>query len=129
MNTSSNYKANKLFSDYLNEISSDDQSETFLKEEGIDTTQLLSRGLRKIRQIKMNLAAEQTEQKYQSMKASASQKAKDYVQNLLADSAFSLEKFLKTEKLTVAYKNFENMTEDEVREFLERHFMLKFGKE
>ena len=129
MASEDNLKANKLFTEYLNEISSDQGSEKFLREEGIDTNQLLNEGLRKIKQIQMNIASEKTEQEYQTMKANLYQKAKDQVERLLADASFSLETFIKGENINVAYRNFENMTKEEIREFLERHFLLKFNKD
>jgi len=129
MASEDNLKANKLFAEYLNEISSDQGSEEFLKEEGIDTNQLLNEGLRKIKQIQMNIASEKTEHEYQTMKSSLYQKAKDQVEKLLADASFSLQSFIKEESINVAYRNFEDMTKEEIREFLERHYLLKFDKE
>lgn len=122
-------KANKLFREYLNEISSDQGSDEFLKAEGIDTEQLLNEGLRKIKQTQMNIASEKTEREYQAMKASVLQRAKDQVEKLLADASFSLESFIRSENIKVAYRNFENMTKEEIKEFLERHYLLKFDKE
>lgn len=129
MASEDNLKARKLFTEYLNEISSDQGSEEFLREEGIDTNQLLNEGLRKIKQIQMNITAEKTEQEYQAMKSSLYQKAKDQVEKLLSDASFSLQSFIKEESINVAYRNFEDMTKEEIREFLERHFLLKFNKD
>lgn len=129
MASEDNIKANKLFAEYLNEISSDQGSEEFLRAEGIDTDQLLSEGLRKIKQIQMNIASEKTEREYQAMKANVFQRAKDQVEKLLSDASFSLENFIKSENIQVAYRNFENMTKEEIKEFLERHYLLKFDKE
>lgn len=129
MASEDNIKANKLFAEYLNEISSDQGSEEFLRAEEIDTDQLLSEGLRKIKQIQMNIASEKTEREYQAMKANVFQRAKDQVEKLLSDASFSLENFIKSENIQVAYRNFENMTKEEIKEFLERHYLLKFDKE
>ncbi len=129
MGTSDGIKASKLFTEYLKEISSDEESAAFLNEEGVDTKQLLSKALKKIKIVQMNMSAEATERKFQAMKTNSAQRAKDQVRRLLADSTFNLESFIKREKLQVAYRNFENMTQSEIIEFLERHYMLKIEKE
>lgn len=129
MDSEDNVKANKLFAEYLNAISSDEGSEEFLRSEGIDTDLLVNEGLRKIKQIQMNIASERTESEYHSMKARVFQRARDQVEKLLADTSFSLENFIKSENINVAYRNFENMTKEEIQEFLERHYLLKFDKE
>lgn len=129
MSTDKNIGFNKLFDEYLCEISSNEGSDAFLREHGLDPDRLVTEGLRKIKQIQMNIAAEGTEAQYQQMKSEVLQKAKAEVQKLLADASFSLQSFIKTQNINLSYKNFEEMTPDEVREFLERHFMLKFDNE
>lgn len=119
----------KLYIEYLNSISSDEESDAFLREQGLDPDKLVIDGLKKIRQMKMNIAAEETERKYQSMKSNSMDKAKKYVDGILADASFNLQAFIKANSITVSFRNFEEIDEDEVRQFLERHFMLKFEKE
>lgn len=119
-----NKQDKSLYDVYLDAISSSDHSHDFLKEHGIDPDALVSEGLRRIKQIQMNIAAERTEAEYQRSKVSVIDKARAEVAKLLSDTSFNLHDFLRSRNLTVSYKNFDEMTPDEVKEVLERHFIL-----
>lgn len=129
MNNGGNIGLNKLFVEHLNEISSDAESEKFLREKGLDPDKLVADTQRKLRQIQMNIAAENTEKKYQEMRAAVWIKAAAQVDKLLSDASFNLANFIKANSVNVAYRNFDNMSKDEIREFLERHFLLKYEKD
>lgn len=129
MNDGGNTGLNKLFVEHLDEISSDDGAEQFLRENGVDPDKLIADTQRKLRQIQMNIAAENTERQYQEMRAAVSVKAAAEVATLLSDASFNLANFIKANSVNVAYRNFDNMSKEEVKEFLERHFLLKFEKE
>lgn len=122
-------KAEELFEKYLDFISSPEESESFLREEGLDPDQLVNEGIRKAKLVQMQLAAQKTERKYQELKSSLLDRAKQEVDRLLADVSFNLETFIKNENLNLAFKNFERLTPSEIKEFLERHFLLKFENE
>lgn len=122
-------KLNKLYAEYLETISSDEHSEDFLREEGFDPEELFREGVKHIKKVRMKIASEQTEQVFQGIKISLLDQAKKQVDKLLAEANFSLEKFIKRENIVVAYKNFDKLTDSEVREFLERHYLLKLKDE
>jgi hypothetical protein len=77
----------------------------------------------------MQIASEKTEAKYLEMRANLLQKVKNEVDKILGEFGFNLESFVKRENINLAYRNFENMNEGEIREFLERHFLLKYEDE
>lgn len=120
---------NKLFKTYLDEVSSDENSDMFLREEGLDPDKLVEDGLRKIKQIKMNIAAEQTQGNFLTLQAALLAKAKAEAERLMTDVTFNFQNFIKQHGINVAYRNFDELTKEEIKEFLERHLMLKFDKE
>lgn len=128
MNTEKN-NAEELFEKYLDFISSPEESESFLREEGLDPDKLVNEGIRRAKQIQMQIAAQKTEKQFQETKSNLLVKAKQEVEKLLSDVSFNLEAFIKSENLNLAFKNFEKLTPHEVREFLERHYMLKLENE
>jgi hypothetical protein len=122
-------KVKKLFNEYLDAISSDEYSVEYLKEDGVDTDALIARGLKKIRLMEMELASQQTEIQYASLKSDLLARAIEKVNELLSSGTFKIEKFLREENLQVSYRNFDNMNETEIREFLKEHYLLKLGNE
>jgi len=122
-------KVDKLFDEYLNFVSSNEESESFLKENGFDPDELVNEGIKRARQIQMQLASQKTEKHYAELKASLLQRAKEHVEKLLSDVSFNLENFIKQENINMAFKNFEEQNEKEIRDILERHFLLKFENE
>jgi len=121
--------ADKLFFEYVDFVSSTEESDTFLKENGLDPEQLINEGIRKAKQVQMLLASQKTERTYKELKLTLLERAKQEVDRLFADVSFNIEDFLKQETLNVSFKNFEKLTHVEVREFLERHYLLKFEEE
>jgi len=122
-------KLDKFNDEYLHFISSDENSKDFLKEEGLDPELLADIAIGKVKIMQMKLASQATEKQYQNLKANLLQRAKEKVEELLNDVSFSLENFAKQENLNIAFKNFQKLSENEVRELLERHFLLKFENE
>ncbi len=129
MTTDNNDKIEKLFDEYAAFVSSAEESEGYLRENGYDPEQLVKEGIRRAKLIQLQLASKKTELEFAQLKASLLQKAKEHVDKLLSDVAFNLEEFLRKEKLNVSFKHFEDITPQETREFLERHFLLKLEKE
>ncbi len=129
MITDKDNKIEKLFDEYADFVSSDEESEAYLIENGYDPEQLVNEGIRRAKIIQLQLASKKTEQEFAQLKASLFQKAKDHVEKLLSNASFNLEEFLLHEKLNVAFKNFKDLTPLETREFLERHFLLKLERE
>lgn len=122
-------KVDKLFDEYLNFVSSNEESESFLKEKGFDPDELVNEGIKRARQIQMQLASQKTEKQYAELKANLLQRAKEQVEKLLSDVSFNLENFIKQENINMAFKNFEKQNEKEIRDILERHYLLKFENE
>lgn len=122
-------KSEKLLNEYLDFISSKEEARNFLIEEGLDPDELVNEGMRRAKLIQMQIASQKTEKEYAHIKSNLLQKAKDHVAKILNDTAFNLEAFITQENINLAFKNFEKMTPDETKEFLERHFLLKLENE
>ena len=100
-------------------------AKTFLLDEGINTEKLVSEGLKKIKRIQMLADASRTENE---MEAAVSMKveATAWVDNLLANINFSLPELVQKEELSMSFRNVENLSKDDIRNILIRHFTLKF---
>lgn len=122
-------KAERLLDEYLDFISSKEEARNFLIEEGLDPDELVKEGIRRAKLIQLQLASQKTENEYSEIKSTLLQKAKDHVATLLNDASFSLEAFIIRENINLAFKNFEKLTQQETKEFLEHHFLLKFENE
>ncbi|HYC87144.1 MAG TPA: hypothetical protein VEB86_18050 [Chryseosolibacter sp.] len=122
-------KVNKLFDEYLNEISSDESAEDYLKSEGLNPDDLVNDGIRKIKQFRMKMASAKTESSYSALALALTAKAKEEVQRIMDAASFDFGSFVKKEGITLAYRNFESMTKDEIRELLEKHILLKLQKQ
>lgn len=129
MNKDNDYKLNKLYAGYLEFISTGDESRTFLVEKGLDPDALANEAIKKAKLAQMRAASRKTQKQYQELRANFLQKAKSHVEKILNDASFNLEFFLKQENIRIAFKNFEKMDSSEVKEFLERHYLLKFEEE
>lgn len=120
-----NSKLGKLLFEYLEEISSDENSEAYLKEQGLDPDKLITESMRRIKQAKMKLASSSTQEEFALIQNNLLADVKAQVDKLLEDVAFNLAAFIKKESINVSYRNFEEMSKEEIREFLERHYLLK----
>jgi hypothetical protein len=126
-------KANQSKSDFVNlflstaenDSSSKEAAKEFLASEGINTDKLVSEGLKKIKKMQMLADASRTEQE---MRAAESVKAEAtaWVDNLLANINFSLTELVQKEELSMSFRNVENLSKDDIRNILIRHFTLKF---
>lgn len=129
MNKDKSDKLEKFYDEYLNFISSDEQSKAFLIEQGLNPDALADEAIRKAKLVQMQLASRKTEKQYLDLQASLMQKVKDEVEKLLSDVSFDLENFMKQENINLAFRNFEKLSKKEVKELLERHYLLKFENE
>jgi hypothetical protein len=126
-------KANQSKSDFVNlflstaenDSSSKEAAKNFLASEGVNTDKLVSEGLKKIKKMQMLADASRTEQE---MKVAESVKgeATAWVDNLLANINFSLTELVQKEELSMSFRNVENLSKDDIRNILIRHFILKF---
>lgn len=128
-----NKKTNQSKSDFVNlflsitenDSNSKDAAKAFLESEGVNTEKLLSEGLKKIKKMQMLVDAKKTENEMQAAESEKS-KAIDWVDNLLANINFSLPELVQKEQLLMSFRNVENLSQDDIRNILIRHFMLKF---
>lgn len=118
-------KLGKLLFEYLEDISSDENSEAYLKEQGVDPDQLVKESIRKIKQAKMKLASQSTQKEFALIQSNLLADVKVQVDRLLDDVAFNLAAFIKKENIKLSYRNFEEMSKEEIRQFLEQHYLLK----
>lgn len=115
----------KLFEEHLNDISSDENSDAYLRAEGLDPNSLVDDGLRKLKQFKMKMASAKTETTYTNLTASLMDKAREEVKRLMEMANFDFAGFVKREGVVGAFRNLDTLSKEEMREFLERHILLK----
>jgi len=126
-------KANQSKSDFVNlflsttenDSNSKEAAKAFLASEGVNTERLVSEGLKKIKKMQMLADANRTEKEMQAAE-SVKAKATEWVDNLLASINFSLPELVQTEQLSMSFRNVDNLSKDDIRNILIRHFTLKF---
>ena len=96
----------------------------YLTSEGFDPAKLVEKGMKQILRAKTAMVARHTERE-QLDSASARQEATTWVDELLRQN-FSLPDLVKTEELSLSFRNLETMDAEDIRETLIRHFTLKF---
>lgn len=100
-------------------------AKNYLTSEGLDPAKLTEKGMKQIMRAKTAMIARQTEQEQRSS-TSARQEAIAWVDELLKRQNFSLSDLVKTEELSLSFRNLETMDAEDIRETLIRHFTLKF---
>lgn len=126
-------KTNQSKSDFVNlflstaenDSSSKEAAKAFLASEGVNTERLVSEGLKRIKKMQMLADANRTEEEMQAAENVKSQ-ATAWVDNLLASVNFSLPELVQKEELSLSFRNVENLSKDDIRNILIRHFTLKF---
>ena len=126
-------KTNQSKSDFVNlflsaaenDSSSKEAAKAFLASEGVNTEKLVSEGLKKIKKMQMLADAKRTEDEMQAAE-SVKAEATEWVDNLLANINFSLPELVQTEQLSMSFRNVDNLSKDDIRNILIRHFTLKF---
>lgn len=108
-----------------NDSSSKEAAKTFLESEGVNTEKLVSEGLKKIKKMQMLADAKRTENEMKTAE-SVKSAAIEWVDNLLSDMNFSLPELVQKEELSMSFRNVENLSQDDIRNILIRHFTLKF---
>jgi hypothetical protein len=122
-------KVKKLFDEYLSDISASENSEAYLKSEGLDPDKLVNDGLRRVKQLKMKMASSRTETTFSVLTNTLMENAKEEARKLIDAVNFDFAAFVKKEGITVAYRNLENLSKEEIREFLEKHILLKLQQQ
>ncbi len=116
---------NLFLSTAENDSSSKEAAKAFLASEGVNTEKLVSEGLKKIKKMQMLADAKRTEDEMQAAE-SVKAEATEWVDNLLANINFSLPELVQTEQLSMSFRNVDNLSKDDIRNILIRHFTLKF---
>ena len=126
-------KTNQSKSDFVNlflstaenDSSSKEAAKAFLASEGVNTDKLISEGLKRVKKMQMLANASRTENEMLAAE-SVKSKAIEWVDNLLASINFSLPELVQKEELSMSFRNVENLSQDDIRNILIRHFTLKF---
>jgi hypothetical protein len=126
-------KTNQSKSDFVtlflstaeNDSNSKEAAKAFLASEGVNIERLVSEGLKRIKKMQMLADAKRTEEEMQVAESVKSQ-ATVWVDNLLANINFSLTELVQQEELSMSFRNVENLSKDDIRNILIRHFTLKF---
>ncbi|MBY0479098.1 MAG: hypothetical protein K2Q24_15730 [Chitinophagaceae bacterium] len=126
-------KTNQSKSDFVNlflstaenDSSSKEAAKEFLASEGVNTDKLISEGLKRVKKMQMLANASRTENEMQAAET-VKEEATLWVDNLLASINFSLRELVQKEELSVSFRNVENLSQDDIRNILIRHFTLKF---
>lgn len=126
-------KTNQTKSDFVNlflstaenDSSSKEAAKAFLVSEGVNTDKLISEGLKRVKKMQMLANASRTENEMQAAE-SVKEEATSWVDNLLASINFSLPELVQKEELSMSFRNVENLSQDDIRNILIRHFTLKF---
>jgi len=125
-------KTNQSKSDFVNlflstaenDSSSKEAAKSFLVSEGVNTEKLVSEGLKKIKKMQMLADAKRTENEMQDAE-SVKSAATEWVDKLLGSINFSLPELVQKEELSMSFRNVENLSKDDIRNILIRHFILK----
>ncbi|MBE7170516.1 MAG: hypothetical protein INR73_07995 [Williamsia sp.] len=105
-----------------------DDAKTFLSEEGVNVDKTIADGLRRIKQMHTMAEAKRTQQEMQQATA-MKEKATQWVDSLLAKMDFSLPDLVRDEELTMSFRNVEELSQEDIRNLLIKHFMLKFSQD
>lgn len=125
-------KTNQTKSDFVNlflsttenDSSSKEAAKAFLASEGVNTDKLISEGLKRVKKMQMLANASRTENEMQAAETVKAE-ATAWVDNLLASINFSLPELVQKEELSMSFRNVENLSQDDIRNILIRHFTLK----
>jgi len=116
----------KLFlSTAENDSSSKEAAKAFLTSEGVNTDKLISEGLKRVKKMQMLANASRTENEMHAAET-VKEEATAWVDNLLASINFSLTELVQKEEISMSFRNVENLSQDDIRNILIRHFTLKF---
>ncbi len=106
--------------------SSDKQSaRKFLSSEGFNTDKFIADGLKRIKKMQLLANARNTELEMETAKQ-AKEEAIAWVDALLSKQNFSVVELVRSEELSLSFRNLDSMDEEDIRNTLIRHFTLKF---
>ena len=110
----------------LDSISSNqEEARQFLSLQGLNPDNMISDGLKRIKKMQLQIAAEQTKAGMASAET-VKDKAMQWAENLLNQASFSIREFMIKEELSLNFRNFESLSKEDVKAILIKHFTLKF---
>lgn len=126
-------KKNKTKCDLVNLVygsaeqnsSSKETARAYLQSEEINVDKLVADGLKRIKLMQMLANAKRTEEEQLAADA-VKEKATAWVDSLLDSMDFSLPKLVQQENLSMSFRNMENLSKEDIRNILIKHFTLKF---
>ena len=126
-------KKNQSKSDFVNlflrtaehDSSDKEKAKEFLASEGVNVDRMINDGLKRIRQMQMMIQAQVTEDEMLAAEK-MKQQATEWVDNLLNNVGFSLTELVQKEELSMSFRSVENLSQEDIRNILIRHFTLKF---
>lgn len=110
------------------ESSDKEKAKEYLSAQGVDIDSMLSDGMKRLKRLQLQIAAEKTKAEMLSAEE-AKQKASEWVDDLLSKIDFSLQDLVKEEELTMSFRNIEKLSKDDIKKILVKHFTLKFLEE
>ena len=113
----------------LDSVSSDkEDANSYLSEQGLDSNEIISEGLQRIRKIQLRIEASKTKNEMEStefFKNIAIEKVKE----LLNNTDFTFPSFIKANKLAIQNRNIESFTKEDIENTLIQYYYLKYLKE
>ncbi|MFT4155195.1 hypothetical protein [Parafilimonas sp.] len=97
----------------------------FLLSEDFNVDKLIIDGLKRIKKMQLLINARSTELEMEET-TQAKSEAIAWVDDLLNKQNFSIVELVRTEELSLSFRNLDSMNETDVRDILIRHFTLKF---
>lgn len=110
------------------ESSDKEKAKEFLSSQGVDIDSMLSDSMKRLKRLQLQIAAEKTKAEMLSAEQ-AKQKASEWVDDLLSKIDFSLQDLVKEEELTMSFRNIEQLSKEDIKKILVKHFTLKFLEE
>ena len=110
------------------ESSDKEKAKEYLSAQGIDVDSMLSDSMKRLKRLQLQIAAEKTKAEMLSAE-DVKQKASDWVDDLLSKIDFSLQDLVNEEELTMSFRNIEQLSKDDIKKILVKHFTLKFLEE
>jgi hypothetical protein len=101
-----------------------EQLKALIREEGLDPDAIKNKVLKSIKKIQLQHDAELTKKEMLSA-AVFKQKAIELVESLVSKVGFSFAQLVKEENLAMSFRNVETLSEDDKKNILVKHFMLK----
>lgn len=119
----------KLVVSDLDSITSNkEQAREFLVLEGYNPDKLVSEGIKRIKKMQLQIAAAQTKRSM-AIAETVKERAIEWAEKVLSQASFSIQEFMSKEQLALNFRNFESLSDEDIKEILIKHFTLKFTSE